>query len=197
MTVSPSKPAHVCYYTERFLGPCAGLRKAIVSFVMSVLPHGTTRVLLDGFWWNLVFDLLFRKSAEKVQVSLNLTRITCTLHEHVFTFITISRWILHRMRNVLENQHTHFVFSNCFRKSCRLWDNVEKYGARGHKWRIRITCWISKAARARMHTPSRPGTRTHCRYKYVILLFHGNSDSRTRVIVALYAHCVSSCFWRL
>jgi len=26
-----------------------------------------------------------------------------------------------------ENQNTHFIFNNKFRKSCRLWDNVEKY----------------------------------------------------------------------
>jgi len=42
------------------------LRKATISFVMSVSvcrpvcpsvrPHGTTRLLLDGFWWNLLFD---------------------------------------------------------------------------------------------------------------------------------------------
>jgi len=25
-----------------------------------------------------------------------------------------------------QNQKTHFVLSNFFRKSCRLWDNVEK-----------------------------------------------------------------------
>jgi hypothetical protein len=37
------------------------------------------------------------------------------------------------MRNVAikrfrENQNTHFVLSNVFRKSCRLLDNVEKCG---------------------------------------------------------------------
>jgi hypothetical protein len=30
--------------------------------------------------------------------------------------------------NCKENQNTHFMFSKTFfRKSCRLWDNVEKY----------------------------------------------------------------------
>jgi hypothetical protein len=32
-----------------FLGAFAKLRKATVSFVMSVCPHGTTRLSLDGF----------------------------------------------------------------------------------------------------------------------------------------------------
>jgi hypothetical protein len=46
----------------------------------------------------------------------------------------MSRWILLRMRNVsdkscTENQNTLFIFNNFFfRKSCRLWDNIEKYG---------------------------------------------------------------------
>jgi hypothetical protein len=32
------------------------LRKATISFVMSVCPHGTTRLPLDGFWWTLIFE---------------------------------------------------------------------------------------------------------------------------------------------
>ena len=30
-----------------------------------------------------------------------------------------------------EKQNTHFTFSNLFRQSCRLWDNVEKYWRAG------------------------------------------------------------------
>jgi len=42
------------------------------------------------------------------------------------------------MRKVLdkscrENQNTHFIFSNVFRKSCSLWDNVEEY-VTGSRW---------------------------------------------------------------
>ena len=47
----------------------------------SFRPHGTIRLLLDGFWRNLIFEL-FRKS--------NPTIITGTLHEDVFTFMTVS-----------------------------------------------------------------------------------------------------------
>ena len=61
-----------------------------------------------------------------------------------------------RMRNVSDkrfrdNRNTHFVFNNFFpRKSCRLWDNVEKYCRARHRpqmtiWRIHISCWIPKA----------------------------------------------------
>ena len=41
-----------CY----FLGSFAKLRKATISFVMSVRPHGTTLLQLDGFSWNLIFE---------------------------------------------------------------------------------------------------------------------------------------------
>jgi len=66
----------------------------------------------------------------------NLTSIMGTLHEDMRTFVTISRWILLRIKNVSdkscrENQNTHFAFSNFFFfcKSCHVWDNVEKYGS--------------------------------------------------------------------
>jgi hypothetical protein len=36
----------------------------------SVHPDGTTRLLRNGFSWNLIFDFFFRKSAEKIQVTL-------------------------------------------------------------------------------------------------------------------------------
>jgi hypothetical protein len=74
------------------------------------------------------------KSVTKIQFPLNLTRIKGTLYGDVFTFMTISRWILPRMRNVSEKFveiiKTHILCSITFffRKSCRLWDNVETYG---------------------------------------------------------------------
>jgi hypothetical protein len=57
-----------------------------------------------------------------------------TLREDLSTFLIASRSVLLRMRNVSdkscrENQNTYFAFSNFFfRKSCRVWDNVERYG---------------------------------------------------------------------
>jgi hypothetical protein len=65
-----------------------------------------------------------------------MTRIHFTLHEYRYTFMIISRLILLRMRNISEkiyreNHDTHFIFYNVFRKSCPLWDNVEKYFTAG------------------------------------------------------------------
>ena len=54
-----------------FLGAFAKLRKAISSFIMSVrpsvCPHEKTRLPLDGFSWNLIFEY-FRKTIEKIHV---------------------------------------------------------------------------------------------------------------------------------
>jgi len=54
-----------------------------------------------------------------------------TLHQDLFAYMIISRSVLHRTRNVsdkcrVENQNTHLTFNNFFfRKSCRLWDNLQ------------------------------------------------------------------------
>jgi len=65
----------------------------------------------------------------------------------------VSHSVLLRMTNISdklcrENQNTHFIFNDFSRKSCRLWDNVEKYGtARQGKDDnmarcMRCACWI-------------------------------------------------------
>ena len=70
------------------------------------------------------------------------------------------------------------------RKSCRLWDNVEKYcrGA-GHRWtisRMCIACWISKAT----HTLTI--CNTYCFSTATIV-------ARARLIVTFYVHCLVEC----
>ena len=121
-----------------FLGAVAKLRKETVSFVMSVrpsvCPHGTTRnptgrIFVQFDIWVYLYILL-----RKFNFHYNATRITSNLHEDQCTGVSISRLVLPRMRNVSykicrENQSTYFVFNNFFflRKSCRLWNNAEKY----------------------------------------------------------------------
>ena len=53
---------------------------------------------------------------------------------------------------VVEKIKTHILYSVTFsRKSCRLWDNVEKYCTAGQviddniKWHMRIAYWTTKA----------------------------------------------------
>ena len=106
--------------------------------------------------------------------------------------------------NVVEKIKAHVLLvcwiTFCFRKSCRLWDNVEKCGGNWGAiidftiWHIRVACWISKATCTGAHaTLTCSGIHTHAHTdKYVILIpFRGNNDSRTRLIVNLYVHCLS------
>ena len=44
------------HITRTVLGAFANLRKATVSLVMAVCPHATTRLPMDGFLWNLIFN---------------------------------------------------------------------------------------------------------------------------------------------
>ena len=136
-----------------FLVAFANLRKATVSFVMSLRPYGTTRVRLDGFLWNLI--LCFSKMWRKFECHYNPTRITGSLHEDLCVFMAVSRWILLKMRNVsakrCREKSKHILCSiTFFRKSCRLWDNVEKYGEDDEDTdniirRMRCVCWITNA----------------------------------------------------
>jgi hypothetical protein len=87
-------------------------------------------------------------------------------HFHIMTF---SRQFLFIMRNVSsknyrENQNTRFIFSNIFRKSCRLWNNVAKYdGAREtvDNMATHIACWINTVTRANTHVRVCALTHTH------------------------------------
>jgi hypothetical protein len=78
-------------------------------------------------------SLFVLKSVEKVQVSLKSEKSNGYFIWRLFTFVIISRWILLRMRNVSDKmcieKKTRILVSITFvQKSCRLWDNVEKYG---------------------------------------------------------------------
>jgi len=96
-----------------------------------------------------------------------MTRITGTSHEDLCTFMIISRRILLRIRSVsdkscIQSQNTHFKLVIIFRKSCRLWDNVEECSRAGQSTddsiirHTRFACWMPKT------------TNTHS--EYVILI---------------------------
>ena len=128
---------------------------------LSVCPHGTTRLPLDGFPLNLLFEDFgefcrenssFVKTGQERKVLYTKTNIY---------FLIISCSFLLRMKNVAdkicrENQNTHFVFSIFFFRKCfRLPDNTENFVERGRPqmtiWRVNIACWIPKATNTHTH----------------------------------------------
>ena len=132
---------------------------------------------------------VFREYAEKIQVSLKFDGMTGTPQEDRCTFSIISRGIIRRMRNVsgkvVQKIKTHVLCSVTFpRKSCLLWDNVEKCERAGQAtdgnitWRMRFACWVTKA------------TGTH--YEYVILIAvprHQWLRERPSVLRCKYSAC--------
>jgi hypothetical protein len=132
---------------------------------------GSSWMDFNETWYLRVFFFL-ENMLMKVKFLSNPTRITGPFHEDVFTFITISSWILLIMRNISnkscrENQNTILCSMSFFLwKSCRLWDNVEKCGGAREAtydlttWRIWFAYWISKATRVQAHARARALTTT-------------------------------------
>jgi hypothetical protein len=114
-----------------FLGAFAKLRKAPVSFVMSVRlsvclsvclyvcmsvrlyvrPSAATRWVL----WNLIYGDFSKILSGKFKFCCYLTSITGTLHEDLCSYVIICSWILLIMINLSdkscrENQSTHFIW---------------------------------------------------------------------------------------
>ena len=90
----------------------------------------------------------------------NLTRITVTLREDLFSFVTISPLIT--LRNNLdksrrENQNVCVV--TFFFENHTVYKNMSKNMVEPERpktiWRMRSACWISKATRAKIHSRSR------------------------------------------
>jgi hypothetical protein len=139
----------------------ANWRNAPISFVMSVRPHGTTRLPLYGFSYNLTFEY-FRNSLEDVQkLRYNLAIMTGSSHAAVCNFMMVSGWVILTVTNVSDKhwrkipKHTLYSIIPPPPKSCRLWDYVEKYGRAGQDTdgniirRMRIACCMTKATETR------------------------------------------------
>ena len=129
--------------------------------------------------WYLSF--FFQKSIEIVEVLLKFYKNNGFFTWRRFTFMTLFRWMLFRMTNVLiksvEKIKTQILYSiTIFRRSYRLRDNVEKHGG------ARETAGLVKL-HARKHTPAltHPHVRTHSRArahtqnKSYLFFFHGNN----------------------
>ena len=110
----------------------------------------------------------------------------------ILKFFITSRSFLLRMRNVADescgaNQNTHFVFSNSFifLKSCRLWDNVEKY--RRAEQATDDNMYLH-AGYLRLQTHTLRLCTTHCFPAATVV-------ARTRLNVRLYVHWRSLLVW--
>ena len=70
----------------------------------SISPHGTTRLTMHGFSWILIYEYFSKICRESSRFVKNMTKITRILHEDRCTFMTISRWIIPRIRNISDEK---------------------------------------------------------------------------------------------
>jgi len=87
-------------FTYIFLGAFPKLRKATISFVMSVSP--SVRNVTPTGWNFMKFDIwvFFENMSRKLTCHWNLIRIKGTSHEDQCTSLITSRWTLLRVRKV-------------------------------------------------------------------------------------------------
>ena len=173
-----------------FLGAFAKLRKRLLRsscVCLSVSPYGTTRLQLNGFSWNLISQY-FSKICRKIKFHSNLKKITGTV---IKTYVHLKQYLAEFLEwekfqtKVVQQIKTHILRSKTlFWKSCRLWDNVEKYGTTGQvaddniMRRMRFASRITQA------------TETHLEYA-ILLLYHSNNGQTNPPNVTLYVHRLS------
>ena len=154
-----------------FLSAFAKLRRATIGFFMSVRlsvhPHGITRLPLDGFSWNFVFEyFFFLKSVEKIQITWKSNN-----SDGYFTWGPIcvsdhipvnSSWnkkcFIHKICG--DNQNKHFIFNNGVfffnfkRAICEImWKFIVEPDRLQMKiWHTRIACWITLIKSVNVHS---------------------------------------------
>jgi hypothetical protein len=154
--------------------------------------------------WYLI---ILWKSVKKIQVSLKSDKNN-KYFTILFTFMTISCWIILRMRSVSnksvrENQNVHFIFHD-FSESCAFYKIMLKNMLEPERpqttiwWHV--ACWIGKATCAQAHSSSRPPllihTHAHTYRNVYYCFFTAMVASWICFNIMLYIHCLS-CYLTL
>jgi hypothetical protein len=190
------------------------LRKATISFFMSVRPHGTRLFHWTDFdkIWYLFFFLfqnICQQNGEFFRILYSLTRMTGNLGEDVYIFITISRWIILRMRNGSDKSWTEnqniilrsIIFLPKIVLFMRYWRNIW-WSQTGYRWPCNRTHALrmtdSKATREHAHVQVRahPPIHTHTHtQKYVLLIvFPQQQWCRERASMLRCTYIFFSCY---
>jgi hypothetical protein len=150
-----------------------------------------------GFHWTDYHEILYLSifliCVEKIQTSLNLTRLTGTLHEDQCTVLIIYCSVLRRMRNVSDKvakkPKTYILVFFLNRDVCGIMRRniVEPGRPQMTIRRTRIACWIPKP------------TKTHSDYVIIIAFplqqrFHQKKSSILRYT---YIVCLVKCHFEV
>jgi hypothetical protein len=115
------------FFLRRFTQHCGKRLLALSCLSVCVEQFGSQWTDSYEIWYSRIFS---RKSAEKIKLYYNTAKKTGTLGGE-YVNLWLFRWNLREMRKnsekcLTENQNTFYV-EYFFRKSCLLWDNVEKH----------------------------------------------------------------------
>jgi len=151
---------YICVKWQLFivLGVFKKWRKAtnrlVISVRLSVGQHGTTRLLLDGFLLNFIFEYfskIFREHPSLIKIGQDLRVIYAKSSIQFLSSLAqfFLEWEMLQAK-VAEKMKTHSFCSVKFlRKSWRLWKMFKNIIERGRPlmtmWHMRIAYWIPKA----------------------------------------------------
>ena len=106
------------------------VRKILKSdyYFMSIRLHGTIQLPMDGLSWNLILEYprkLCRENSSFIKVWQQ--GFYTNDKTHFYRISLSSSYNEKCLRQKLQRKSKHnFMFNNSFRKSCRLWDNVDQ-----------------------------------------------------------------------
>jgi hypothetical protein len=99
----------------------------------SVSPRGTTRLPLDRFSWNLIFECFFRKYVENYWIFIKIVwkyrvlYMKTNIHFGPYLPQFFLEWKIFETNIYKNSKHIFYVhLAFPFRTSCLFWDNVEK-----------------------------------------------------------------------
>jgi hypothetical protein len=161
---------------------------------MSVCPLWITRLPLDGFWRNFMFELFTktcRANSSFIKIQQEQRVLYMMTFPHLWRYLAefFLEWEMFQIQ-VAEKIKTHILCSvTIFRKSCRyeiMSKNVVE-PERPHMtiWHMRVACWIRLQAGKHTHA------RTLTQKDVILIAFPVVSRPRC---LTLYVHCLSCLF---
>jgi len=153
---------------------------------MSVRPHRTIWLPLDGFAWNLIFENL---SVEKIRVSLQPDKNNGYFTwRGLYIYDSISLNSSQNeicLRKIVWRKSKHILCSVTFfwKSCCCLWDNVQKYGRDRQ-----ATADIIQPRKNAIWIPDNEGKNTDTRSYLIVIAFPRVQWLRERISVFRYTH---------
>ena len=198
---------------EIILGVSAKLRKATISFVISVLPHGTARFPLDGLWWNLIlrsFSKIFREHSNVVKIRLEYRVLHMKTFSHLWQYLVKFFVELEMLQTkFLEKITTRILCPVTFFPKILVYEVMSKNLVEPGSPQMTSQYGryvLHAGARTCMHTSTRSGSHTHAptparahTYTHICNTYSFSTASVIRErawVLTLCVPCLSCCVFK-